>query len=135
MSVDAELFHGTHILIAAVYDLVRTIPPGHVTTYGHIARLAGYPNRKCVLTDSRMVGAALKYVQDDSIPWHRVISSSGLISERGDGGAGAERQTEMLRSEGVEVTESTSFSRGKWRVSLQKYGWSTWLSNEYLPSA
>lgn len=82
-----------------------------------------------------MVGAALKYVQDDSIPWYRVISSSGLISERGDGGTGAEHQAEMLRREGVEVTESTSFSRGKWRVPLQKYGWSTWLSNEYLPSA
>jgi len=30
-------------LTAKAYEIVRLIPPGHVTTYGHIAKLAGYP--------------------------------------------------------------------------------------------
>lgn len=70
------------------------IPHGHVTSYGHIARLAGSPRH------SRMVGAALKFLQDPSVPWQRVISSSGAISDRGDGGEGANRQAQRLR-EGV----------------------------------
>jgi alkylated DNA nucleotide flippase Atl1 len=47
-----------------------------------------------------MVGAALKFLQDPSVPWQRVISSSGAISDRGDGGEGANRQAQRLR-EGV----------------------------------
>lgn len=76
---------------AKVYEIVRLIPHGKVTTYGHIARLAGFPNH------SRMVGAALRFVQDDSVPWQRVIGASGAISERGDGGEGAQRQADRLR--------------------------------------
>ncbi|WFD45616.1 hypothetical protein GLX27_000238 [Malassezia furfur] len=38
-TMDAEVFHGTQCAHAArVYDLVRDIPPGKVTTYGHIAK-------------------------------------------------------------------------------------------------
>ena len=86
------------------------------STLGHIARLAGSPNRKLkfhaallqpcltlyytvtqsLLTDSRLVGQALKFLQADDVPWQRVISSSGAISDRGDGGAGARRQAERL---------------------------------------
>lgn len=76
---------------AKVYDIVRLIPHGRVTTYGHIAKLAGSPRH------SRMVGAALRFLQDESVPWQRVISSSGAISERGDGGEGARRQADRLR--------------------------------------
>lgn len=31
-------------LTAKTYEIARLIPHGRVTTYGHIARLAGYPN-------------------------------------------------------------------------------------------
>lgn len=58
---------------------------------GHIARLAGHP------AHSRMVGQALKFLQDETVPWQRVIGASGAISERGDGGIGAARQATRLR--------------------------------------
>ena len=81
-----------------------------------------------------MVGAALKYVQDESLPWHRVLGSGGVISDRGDGGAAAERQAVMLQQEGVAVSESTSFSRGKWRVTLADCGWCAYLlTSPYRP--
>ncbi len=76
-----------------------------------------------------MVGAALKFVGDASVPWQRVVSSSGAISERGDGGAGARRQAERLRAEGVAVSEARGAgvgTGGRWRVSLNGpngYGW------------
>lgn len=74
------------------------IPPGNITTYGHIARLAGSPRH------SRMVGAALKYLQDPTVPWQRVINSSGAISDRGDGGDAAARQAHRLREGKCEGT-------------------------------
>ena len=49
------------------------------------------------LTDSRLVGQAMKFVQAPDIPWQRVVGSNGTISERGDGGEGAAHQAERLR--------------------------------------
>lgn len=54
-------------------------------------------------TDSRLVGQALKFLQADDVPWQRVISSSGAISERGDGGEGANRQAVRLREGEMQV--------------------------------
>ncbi|KAL9938968.1 hypothetical protein V8E36_001781 [Tilletia maclaganii] len=113
-SVDAAWFH------ARTYELVRQIPVGSVTTYGHIAKLAGYPRH------SRMVGAALKWLADDTVPWQRVVGAGGVISERGDGGQGAHRQAQALQAEGVEVTEAVGQgvgTGGRWRVSMATYGW------------
>lgn len=103
------------------------IPYGHVTSYGHIAKLAGSPRH------SRMVGAALRFLQDQTVPWQRVIASSGAISDRGDGGEGARRQAERLREEGVEVSDALGGgvsvndprygTGGALRVSLATYGW------------
>ena len=56
-----------------------------------------------------MVGTALKFLQDDSVPWHRVVGAGGVISERGDGGAGAQTQAERLRREQVAIVEMPKF--------------------------
>lgn len=76
-----------------------------------------------------MVGQALKFLQDDSVPWQRVVGSGGVISERGDGGAGAARQADRLRKEGVSVVEAglRHNACGAWRVSSMAedkgFGW------------
>lgn len=107
---------------AMTYECVTRIPYGHVTSYGHIAKLIGYPQH------SRMVGAALKFLQNDRVPWHRVVRADGSIAERGDGGAGASRQAQRLMSEGVPVSEIPLGSAvTQWRVqsmaSNSGYGW------------
>ncbi|PWN53117.1 DNA binding methylated-DNA--cysteine S-methyltransferase [Violaceomyces palustris] len=130
--VNPEEFH------ARVYEICRLIPRGKVTTYGHIAKLAGHPSH------SRLVGSALKFLGDPSVPWQRVISSSGAISDRGDGGEGARRQAERLVEEGVEVIEMMGggvnvggnrlsgpadrahVGGGRWRVNFSNargFGW------------
>ncbi|KAK0521396.1 Alkyltransferase-like protein 1 [Tilletia horrida] len=138
-SVDAAWFH------ARTYELVRLIPVGKVTTYGHIAKVSpnavpsrplGLRSRPFRLIDgsslailgvhSRMVGSALKWLADDSVPWQRVVGAGGIISERGDGGQGAHRQAQALQAEGVEVTEAVGAgigTGGRWRVSMTTYGW------------
>ncbi|KAI9059256.1 MGMT family protein [Trametes sanguinea] len=109
--MDGDQFH------AAVYHVVRQIPPQRVTSYGHIAKLIGMPNY------SRHVGQALKFISPDvqpPIPWHRVISSSGTISSRGPGTDGAARQRDALIAEGVDVETARS---GEFHVNMRTYGW------------
>ncbi|KAJ9662578.1 Alkyltransferase-like protein 1 [Coniosporium apollinis] len=90
---------------AAVYRAVQEIPPGRVTSYGHIARLLGRP-----ASGSRW--------HDGNVPWQRVINAKGGISPRGPGGAS--RQAAALRQEGVTVDEG---NLGEFSVDFQTYGW------------
>ncbi|KAI5118732.1 hypothetical protein M0805_000062 [Coniferiporia weirii] len=99
----------------AVYQTVRQIPFGRVTSYGHIAKLIGLPRH------SRHVGQALKYLNVDAdVPWQRVVSSSGKISSRGPGTSGAQRQREALEGEGVEVRVMRD---GGLAVNFSECGW------------
>ena len=57
-----------------VYDIVRRIPFGKVTTYGDIARALGNPRL------SRMVGYAL-HDAPKGVPCHRVVNRFGGLSD------------------------------------------------------
>ncbi|MGB8772249.1 MAG: MGMT family protein [Candidatus Korobacteraceae bacterium] len=74
----------------AVSDAIRKIPRGRVSTYGAIAKAAGYP--RC----ARHVGRVLKQVS--GLPWQRVLGSGGRISLRGES---ALEQRFLLEAEGV----------------------------------
>jgi len=88
---------------------IASIPAGKVSTYGEIARMAGYPGY------ARQVGHLLKNLpQDSRIPWHRVINSQGRIAFP-TGSAPARRQHEALVAEGVEVRAG--------KISLKRYFW------------
>ncbi|TFK84761.1 MGMT family protein [Polyporus arcularius HHB13444] len=111
MPLDGDQFH------AAVYNVVRQIPPQRVTSYGHIAKLIGMP------AYSRHVGQALKFLSPNAnppVPWHRVLSSSGIVSSRGPGTDGASRQRDALVAEGVDVTTTRA---GDFKIDLRQYGW------------
>ncbi|GJE90633.1 MGMT family protein [Phanerochaete sordida] len=109
--MDSAEFH------AAVYHVVRQIPPGKVTSYGHVAKLIGMPRH------SRHVGQALKWLSPDAtppVPWQRVVASNGTISSRGPGTDGAQRQRDMLAAEGVDVAAGRT---GEMRVDFTAHGW------------
>ena len=58
-----------------VYEVVKQIPKGKVTTYGAIAKYLGHPK------SARMVGWAMnKAHNDDSIPAHRVVNRNGVLT-------------------------------------------------------
>ena len=57
----------------AIWQLARQIPFGRVTTYGHLARLAGNPRL------SRVVGYAMHGAPPD-VPCHRVVNRRGELS-------------------------------------------------------
>src|ERR1700745_3474992 len=69
---------------------IRKIPRGKVSTYGAVARAAGYPGA------ARQVVAALHRSFD--LPWQRVLGAGGEIKLRGDS---AIEQRFRLESEGV----------------------------------
>lgn len=91
-----------------IYSVVALIPPGRVSTYGRIARLAGMPGQ------ARQVGYALSALPaKNDVPWHRVVNARGQISLR-EGGGG--RQKKLLEAEGV------AFDRHG-RIALAEFGW------------
>ncbi len=96
---------------AAVYALVRAIPPGRVATYGQIARLAGFPRH------ARQVGYAMAALPADAdVPWHRVVNARGEISARASG-CGAARQRALLEREGIALDAAgrIDMRRVQWR--------------------
>lgn len=56
-----------------VYDVVKLIPKGRVTSYGAIANYLG------VKSSARMVGWAMNACPK-TLPAHRVVNSAGLLS-------------------------------------------------------
>lgn len=99
---------GTHERIFAV---VRSIPKGRVTTYGTVARLAGFAGQ------ARLVGYALSALPiGTSVPWHRVINAQGKLSLEQNGSSSGITQRLRLEREGVNVDAAG-------RVALATFGW------------
>jgi methylated-DNA-protein-cysteine methyltransferase-like protein len=71
---------------------VRKIPHGKVSTYGAVARAAGYPGR------ARQVVWALHSPSAKRLPWHRVLGAGGKILLQGEPGM---EQRLRLQAEGV----------------------------------
>ena len=69
---------------------VRAIPRGKVSTYGAVARAAGFPGA------ARQVAAVLR--RGFGLPWQRVLGSGGQIKLTGDS---AMEQRFRLEAEGV----------------------------------
>lgn len=57
-----------------VYDIVRLIPHGRVTSYGAIANYLGAKR------SSRMVGYAMNVSHGKDVPAHRVVNRKGLLT-------------------------------------------------------
>ena len=95
----------------AIYETVRRIPRGKVTTYGQVAELSGLPRR------ARLVGRVLWQLNEAAdIPWHRVINAKGEISYSPSRNGGDVLQRLRLEEEGVEFSTS-----GK--IDLERYQW------------
>ena len=100
-----------------VWDLVRQIPKGKVSTYGRLAAFlpppAGMSEVAYQVRGARMVGGAMAACPA-GVPWQRVINAQGKISQRR--GAGGEEQRNLLEEEGVVFDDRD-------RVNLAIYGW------------
>jgi methylated-DNA-protein-cysteine methyltransferase related protein len=77
-----------------VYNLVKKIPKGKVTTYGHLAEACG------IKSAARTVGWALNGASASNLPCHRVVNRFGALTGKihfGD----PNLMEDLLRSEGI----------------------------------
>lgn len=81
-----------------VFELVRLIPKGRVTSYGAIAKSLGAGG------SARMVGYAMSNAQlaQPPVPAHRVVNSTGLLTGKFHFET-PDRMEELLEQEGVVV--------------------------------
>lgn len=84
-----------------VYEVVKLIPHGRVTSYGAIAAYLGTKG------SSRMVGYAMNnsLKTETNIPAHRVVNRNGLLTGKFHFGSNNEMQN-RLESEGLEVIDN-----------------------------
>lgn len=73
-----------------IQAVVRTIPRGKVSSYGAVAKAAGFPGA------ARQVVWALRATY--GLPWHRVVAAGGRIALPGESGF---EQRMRLQKEGV----------------------------------
>jgi methylated-DNA-protein-cysteine methyltransferase-like protein len=94
-----------------VYDVVKLIPVGRVTTYGAIARFTGSPQ------SSRMVGWAMNasHYESEAIPAHRVVNRQGMLTGKHHF-RHPNLMQELLESEGIIVEDDRilNFSERFW---------------------
>jgi methylated-DNA-protein-cysteine methyltransferase-like protein len=81
-----------------VYEVVKQIPYGKVTSYGAIARYLGAPGA------ARMVGWAMNqcHTHPEFIPAHRVVNRIGLLTGKHHF-SGVNLMQELLENEGAVV--------------------------------
>ncbi len=85
----------------AVWSKMAEIPYGKVVTYGQLAAAIGQPT--AVRAVANAVGQNPLLIV---LPCHRVVACDGL----GGFSAGLEMKRELLRLEGVEISENNAFS-------------------------
>ena len=108
----------------AIWDTIRDIPRGQVSSYGQVAEIAGIPR------GARQVGYALRHLpRGHDVPWHRVLQASGKIAfEKGSHGYREQRQ--RLVADGVVVVAGkVDMSKYRWQPELDELLWkpaATW---------
>ena len=97
-----------------VYDVVRLVPHGRVTSYGAIARYLGSK------ISARVVGWAMNasHTMDD-VPAHRVVNRNGLLTGRHHFKTPT-LMKELLEKEGVKVRDETIMAFDKFFWDPQK---------------
>ena len=91
-----------------VFEVVRLIPNGKVTSYGAIARYLGSPGA------ARMVGWAMNqsHLQPEFIPAHRVVNRNGLLTGKHHF-SGTTIMQELLENEGAVIEDDRIINFGE----------------------
>lgn len=98
-----------------VYEIVRKIPEGKVTSYGAIAKCLGSAK------SARMVGWAMNACHGkDDIPAHRVVNRKGLLTGKHHFD-GTNLMQQLLENEGVKVIDNQiiGFEKHFWEPEIE----------------
>ncbi|MBC7588456.1 MAG: MGMT family protein [Chitinophagaceae bacterium] len=91
-----------HSFFANVYDVVRQIPKGRVTSYGAIAFYLG------TKLSARMVGWAMNGAHNvhPAVPAHRVVNRNGMLTGKAHFNP-PEKMQQLLEKEKIKVEKDT----------------------------
>ena len=81
-----------------VVKLALAIPPGRVTTYGHLAKAAGSGGMA-----AQSIGMILSRAEEQGvtgIPWHRIVYANGLVWLNQ---ATRQERLRLYQAEGIEL--------------------------------
>jgi methylated-DNA-protein-cysteine methyltransferase-like protein len=98
-----------------VYEVVKLIPKGRVTTYGAIGEYLG------LKSSARMVGWAMNAAHDEKgVPAHRVVNASGLLTGKFHFKTPDTMQKKLER-EGVKIKNDkvVNFEKHLWLPKLE----------------
>ena len=98
-----------------VYEVVKLIPKGRVTSYGAIAAYLG------LKSGARMVGWAMNAVHEfKHVPAHRVLNRNGLLTGKMHFPTPTKME-ELLAKEGIKVKEDQvqNFDKVFWDPSIE----------------
>ena len=99
-----------------IYKVVRLIPAGRVSTYGHIAAAIG------LKSGARLVGYAMNHCHQalPLVPAWRVLNRKGVLTGRGHFGPGDEMAS-LLRAEGIRVANDCveNFDQLLWDPAIE----------------
>ena len=99
-----------------VYDVVRQIPKGRVTSYGAIAAYLG------TKLSARMVGWAMNAAHNvqPKVPAQRVVNRNGLLTGKAHFATPTQME-ELLKKEGVAVKNDTvvDFAKRFWDPAVE----------------
>jgi len=98
-----------------VYEIVRKIPEGKVTSYGAIAKCLGSAK------SARIVGWAMNACHGkDDIPAHRVVNRKGLLTGKHHFD-GTNLMQQLLENEGIKVIDNQiiGFEKHFWEPEME----------------
>ncbi|WP_291274274.1 MGMT family protein [Flavobacterium sp.] len=98
-----------------VYEIVKQIPEGRVTSYGAIAKAIGAGR------SARIVGYAMNashYLED--VPAHRVVNRNGVLTGKHHF-EGTNLMQQLLENEGIEVVNNqiVDFKKHYWEPEIK----------------
>jgi len=95
-------FKKEYSFLEDVYDVVRQIPKGRVTSYGAIAKYLG------TKLSARMVGWAMNGSHSvlPYVPAHRVVNRNGMLSGKAHFSTPTQMQ-ELLEKEEIKIVKET----------------------------
>ena len=99
-----------------VYQIVRQIPHGRVTTYGAIAKALG------TTRSARMVGWAMNASHGlEDVPAHRVVNRLGMLSGKHHF-EGTNLMQQLLENEGIQVVNNqiVDFKKHYWQPEVSE---------------
>jgi methylated-DNA-protein-cysteine methyltransferase-like protein len=103
-------------IITAIYEIVRLIPFGRVSTYGAIAKAVGMP------TGARFVGYVmnLSHQTNTQIPAHRVVNRIGLLTGKFHFKT-PNLMEELLKEEGIVIKNNQiiGFEKHFWDPTIE----------------